>query len=84
MRTTTGRKTTPFLTQRKQQMTISQQLDFIAEKFASVETIPLAAAEKALSLLDRAPKEALEMLVARKVKFLWMPAKLRLHEMSGK
>ena len=65
-------------------MTISQQLDFIAKTFASAETIPMAAAEKALSLLDRAPKEALEMLVARKVKFLWMPAKLRLKKMSEK
>jgi hypothetical protein len=63
-------------------MTISQQLDFIADTFASMETIPMNAAEKALDLLDRAPKEALEMLVARKVKFLWMPANRRLKEMT--
>jgi hypothetical protein len=63
-------------------MTITQQLDFIADAFAARETIPMSAAEKALELLDRAPKEALQMLVDRKVKFLWMPANRRLKEMA--
>jgi hypothetical protein len=39
-------------------------------------------AERALKLLDKAPKEALELIVARKIKFLWMPAKRRLQEMK--
>ncbi len=63
-------------------MTIAQQLDFIAEAFAKRETIPMDAAEKALKLLDRAPKDALQMIVDRKVKFLWMPAMRRLREMA--
>jgi hypothetical protein len=37
-------------------------------------------AEAALNLLDKAPTEALQMLVDRRVKFLWMPANRRIQE----
>jgi hypothetical protein len=64
-------------------MSIQQQLDAIANAFAAQQTIPFSVAEKALDLLDKAPREALEMIVERKVKFLWMPAKRRLQESFG-
>jgi hypothetical protein len=64
-------------------MTIKQQLEAIAEAFGAKQSISFDAAEKALDLLDNAPKEALELLVARRVAFLWMPAKRRLREKFG-
>ena len=64
-------------------MTIQKQLEQLATIMQARETIPASAAEKFLDLLDKAPKEALEMLVSRKVKFLWMPAKRRLVEKFG-
>ena len=64
-------------------MTIAQQLDFIADKFSSVDSLPLNVAEAALRLLDKAPKEALQLIVDRKVKFLWIPANRRLKAMSN-
>ena len=63
-------------------MTTEQQLDFIADTFAARETISMSAVEKALSLLDQAPQEALQMIVDRKIKFLWVPAKRRLDAMT--
>ena len=64
-------------------MNIQQQLEMVAESLAKVERIPCNTAEKMLDLLDRANQEALQMLVDRKVKFLWMPAKRRLVENFG-
>jgi hypothetical protein len=64
-------------------MTIKQQLEAIAEAFGAKQSISFDAAEKALDLLDKAPREALELLVARRVSFLWMPARRRLREKFG-
>jgi hypothetical protein len=64
-------------------MTIKEQLEAIAQAFEVRQTISFDAAEKVLGLLDKAPKEALELLVARRVKFLWIPAKRRLVEKFG-
>jgi hypothetical protein len=64
-------------------MTIKQQLEAIAQAFESKQSLSCDAAEKVLDLLDKAPKEALELLVARRVKFLWMPARRRLRENFG-
>jgi hypothetical protein len=63
-------------------MTVAQQLNTIADILANRETVPMDFAQKSLALLDIAPKAALEMLVARKVKFLWLPAKRRLDAMK--
>ena len=63
-------------------MTIAQQLEIIASKFASVDSLPVDIAERALQLLDEAPKDALQLIVDRKVKFLWIPANRRLRAMS--
>lgn len=59
-------------------MTTTQQLELIANEFSKVERISADHAEKLLALLDKAPNEALQMLVDRKVKFCWMPARRRL------
>lgn len=61
-------------------MTIKQQLEMIAAKMENVQTISIEHASRLLSLLDHAPNDALQMLVDRKVKFMWMPARRRLQE----
>jgi hypothetical protein len=61
---------------------LNQQIELIAKAFESRDRLPMHLAERALKLLDKAPKEALELIVARKIKFLWMPAKRRLQEMK--
>ena len=62
-------------------MTIQKQLEELAGILQACETVPMSFVEKSLNLLDKAPREALQMLVDRKVKFLWMPAKTRLAKM---
>jgi hypothetical protein len=64
-------------------MTITQQLEIIATTLSKVETISADNADRLLNLLDRAPQDALQMLVDRKVKFCWMPAKRRLADKFG-
>ncbi len=39
--------------------------------FGRLETIPLSAADKLIALLERAPDEALTIIVERRIKFCW-------------
>lgn len=65
----------------KQTEILVNQLESI---FAQVQTISTDHAERLLNLLDKAPNEALQILVDRKIKFCWMPAQRRLNERKAK
>ena len=65
----------------KQTEILVNQLESI---FAQVQTISTDHAERLLNLLDKAPDEALQILVDRKIKFCWMPAQRRLNERKAK
>lgn len=51
--------------------------------FENVRSVSADHAERLLALLDRAPQEALQMLVDERVKFCWVPAARRLREKFG-
>ena len=69
-------------------MKISKQTEILVNQlesiFAQVQTISTDHAERLLNLLDKAPDEALQILVDRKIKFCWMPAQRRLNERKAK
>lgn len=52
--------------------------------FGKVERISADHADRLLTLLDKAPDEALQIIVDRKIKFCWMPAQRRLNDRKAK
>ena len=57
---------------------VRAMLESLAASMENRDRIPVESAEKFLALMDQADNEALQLLVDRKVKFLWMPARRRL------
>ena len=60
-----------------------QMVQQLKTLFASVNSVSADHAEKLLALLDRAPQDALQMLVDERVKFCWIPAARRFREKYG-
>jgi len=59
-------------------------LEKAASAFAHFDAIPTERAVQLIALLESAPTEALEMIVARKVKFCWRVAQRILnHRKAG-
>lgn len=50
-------------------MNLQAQVQFLRETFGKMETFPMDAYDRLSALLDKAPAEALEILVREKVKF---------------
>lgn len=59
-------------------MTNVQKVSKLALEFEKVEKIDIGSAQKLLRFLDEASDTALTLIVSARVKFLWMPAALRL------
>lgn len=52
-------------------------------EWATVDRIPMDAANKLIDLLDRAPKDALIIMVRERINFMYWPARRRLAEDHG-
>lgn len=50
----------------------------LAAAYATLKTVPFHKADEMLAVLDKAPDDALKLIVEHKVKFLWGPARRRL------
>lgn len=59
-------------------------IEEIAKVMGSLETIPVDKVDAMLRLLDEAPDEALQMIVDRRIPFVWAPAKRRLDARAKK
>jgi hypothetical protein len=62
--------------------TMITQLEQLADEFGAMDTIPVGHADKLIAIMDKAPREALEMLAERNVKFLAPLARIRLERMA--
>ena len=59
-------------------MTTNQLIAELKTNFETVETISSEHARRLIDILNMAPREALEIMVRERIKFCWMPARMRL------
>ncbi len=58
-------------------------VETLKAEFEKVSRIPADKADALLALLDKAPREALELIVQHRVKFCYLPATRRLEQKFG-
>jgi len=66
-------------------MAIARLVAELKANFETVDTISTEHARRLITILNDAPREALEIMVRERIKFCWMPARMRLvteHGMS--